>query len=110
MAKWDQRDPRWIVEVRPDGTNVNNWHWYVQLFRLHSASPSDRTGFAKLASTTRTSHPNHLPRLDSVSYESDSVILHYSKKPTPSNGSLVLSSPPPPFVGILVWKKKKKLR
>ncbi|GAB1598176.1 activator of 90 kDa heat shock protein ATPase homolog 1-like [Argonauta hians] len=27
MAKWDQRDPRWIVEVRPDGTNVNNWHW-----------------------------------------------------------------------------------
>lgn len=20
-------DPRWIVEERPDATNVNNWHW-----------------------------------------------------------------------------------
>lgn len=20
-------DPRWIVELRPDATNVNNWHW-----------------------------------------------------------------------------------
>ena len=19
--------PRWIVEERPDATNVNNWHW-----------------------------------------------------------------------------------
>uniref|UniRef100_A0A452R2W6 Activator of Hsp90 ATPase AHSA1-like N-terminal domain-containing protein n=1 Tax=Ursus americanus TaxID=9643 RepID=A0A452R2W6_URSAM len=27
MAKWDQGDPRWIVEEREDGTNVNNWHW-----------------------------------------------------------------------------------
>lgn len=29
MAKWGEGDPRWIVEVRPDGTNVNNWHWYA---------------------------------------------------------------------------------
>lgn len=21
------RDPRWLVEPRPDGTNVNGWHW-----------------------------------------------------------------------------------
>ncbi|NWY65014.1 AHSA2 ATPase, partial [Erithacus rubecula] len=27
MAKWGQGDPRWIVEERADGTNVNNWHW-----------------------------------------------------------------------------------
>lgn len=27
MAKWGEGDPRWIVEERPDGTNVNNWHW-----------------------------------------------------------------------------------
>ncbi|CAH2328466.1 activator of 90 kDa heat shock ATPase homolog 1 [Pelobates cultripes] len=27
MAKWGQGDPRWIVELRSDGTNVNNWHW-----------------------------------------------------------------------------------
>lgn len=23
----DLGDPRWIVEERPDATNVNNWHW-----------------------------------------------------------------------------------
>ena len=28
MAKWGQGDPRWIVEERPDATNVNNWHWF----------------------------------------------------------------------------------
>ena len=27
MAKWGEGDPRWIVEERPDATNVNNWHW-----------------------------------------------------------------------------------
>jgi len=27
MAKWGEGDPRWIVEQREDGTNVNNWHW-----------------------------------------------------------------------------------
>ncbi|XP_053553340.1 activator of 90 kDa heat shock protein ATPase homolog 1 [Bombina bombina] len=27
MAKWGQGDPRWIVELRSDATNVNNWHW-----------------------------------------------------------------------------------
>ena len=29
MAKWGEGDPRWIVEDRPDATNVNNWHWLV---------------------------------------------------------------------------------
>lgn len=29
MAKWGEGDPRWIVEERPDATNVNNWHWFV---------------------------------------------------------------------------------
>eukprot|EP00200_Dunaliella_tertiolecta_P005690 CAMPEP_0202354342 /NCGR_PEP_ID=MMETSP1126-20121109/9704_1 /ASSEMBLY_ACC=CAM_ASM_000457 /TAXON_ID=3047 /ORGANISM="Dunaliella tertiolecta, Strain CCMP1320" /LENGTH=181 /DNA_ID=CAMNT_0048946797 /DNA_START=147 /DNA_END=691 /DNA_ORIENTATION=+ len=27
MATWDQRDPRWLVEQRADGRNVNQWHW-----------------------------------------------------------------------------------
>jgi len=27
MAKWGEGDPRWIVEERADGCNVNNWHW-----------------------------------------------------------------------------------
>ena len=27
MARWGEGDPRWIVEERPDATNVNNWHW-----------------------------------------------------------------------------------
>ncbi|NP_001080157.1 AHA1, activator of heat shock 90kDa protein ATPase homolog 1 S homeolog [Xenopus laevis] len=27
MAKWGEGDPRWIVEMRADATNVNNWHW-----------------------------------------------------------------------------------
>lgn len=27
MAKWGEGDPRWIVEQRDDGRNVNNWHW-----------------------------------------------------------------------------------
>ncbi|GAB2295476.1 hypothetical protein Dimus_029642 [Dionaea muscipula] len=27
MAKFGEGDERWIVEDRPDGTNVHNWHW-----------------------------------------------------------------------------------
>ncbi|KAG8367957.1 hypothetical protein BUALT_Bualt16G0126700 [Buddleja alternifolia] len=27
MAKMGEGDKRWIVEDRPDGTNVHNWHW-----------------------------------------------------------------------------------
>jgi hypothetical protein len=27
MAKWEERDPRWLVEHRDDGKNVNGWHW-----------------------------------------------------------------------------------
>lgn len=27
MAKFEEKDPRWIVEEREDGTNVKNWHW-----------------------------------------------------------------------------------
>lgn len=27
MAKWGQGDPRWVVEEREDGANMNNWHW-----------------------------------------------------------------------------------
>ncbi|XP_042513680.1 activator of 90 kDa heat shock protein ATPase homolog [Macadamia integrifolia] len=27
MAKYGEGDKRWIVEERPDGTNVHHWHW-----------------------------------------------------------------------------------
>lgn len=27
MAKWGEGDARWIVTDRPDGANVNGWHW-----------------------------------------------------------------------------------
>lgn len=27
MAKWDERDPRWLVSNREDGKNINGWHW-----------------------------------------------------------------------------------
>ena len=27
MAKLGEGDPRWIVEQRADGSNVNQWHW-----------------------------------------------------------------------------------
>jgi hypothetical protein len=37
MAKVGEGDPRWIVQNRADGTNVNQWHW----------TESDFTGWAK---------------------------------------------------------------
>lgn len=27
MAKWGEGDPRWLVQEREDGVNVNGWHW-----------------------------------------------------------------------------------
>ncbi|KAL3152072.1 hypothetical protein ABBQ32_001180 [Trebouxia sp. C0010 RCD-2024] len=27
MAKWEDKDPKWIVQERQDGSNVNGWHW-----------------------------------------------------------------------------------
>lgn len=27
MARWEDRDPRWLVQPREDGVNVNGWHW-----------------------------------------------------------------------------------
>lgn len=27
MAKFEEADPRWLVEERPDGQNVGGWHW-----------------------------------------------------------------------------------
>ena len=41
MAKWGEGDPRWIVEERPDSTNVNNWHWYAA---QHGMNGLERAG------------------------------------------------------------------
>eukprot|EP00899_Mesostigma_viride_P015898 jgi/Mesvir1/24309/Mv10997-RA.1 len=27
MAKWGEGDPRWLVQERSDGKNINGWHW-----------------------------------------------------------------------------------
>lgn len=27
MARFGEEDPRWIVQDREDGANVNGWHW-----------------------------------------------------------------------------------
>jgi len=45
MAKWGEGDPRWIVEERPDATNVNNWHWYVTRLNCVSCRISLRQRF-----------------------------------------------------------------
>jgi hypothetical protein len=34
MAKIGETDPRWIVQKREDGKNVNAWHWYFFVFRV----------------------------------------------------------------------------
>ncbi|ALC39831.1 CG1416 [Drosophila busckii] len=43
MAKWGEGDPRWIVEERPDATNVNNWHWTEK-----NATPWSKERFQQL--------------------------------------------------------------
>lgn len=43
MAKWGEGDPRWIVEERPDATNVNNWHWTEK-----NATPWSKERFHRL--------------------------------------------------------------
>lgn len=45
MAKWGEGDPRWIVEERPDATNVNNWHWTEK-----NATPWSKDRIRKLLS------------------------------------------------------------
>lgn len=32
MARWSEGDPRWIVDHREDGKNVNGWHWCASGF------------------------------------------------------------------------------
>jgi activator of HSP90 ATPase len=27
MARWGERDARWVVQEREDGSNVRGWHW-----------------------------------------------------------------------------------
>ncbi|KAL3277046.1 hypothetical protein HHI36_012407 [Cryptolaemus montrouzieri] len=48
MAKWGEGDPRWIVEERPDATNVNNWHWTEK-----NAGPWSQDKFKELFSNLK---------------------------------------------------------
>lgn len=50
MAKWGEGDPRWIVEERPDATNVNNWHWTEK-----NATPWSKERFQQLFSDVNIS-------------------------------------------------------
>ncbi|KAL1104983.1 hypothetical protein V6Z11_D04G103100 [Gossypium hirsutum] len=45
MAKYGEGDKRWIVEERPDGANVHNWHWAET-----DCLPWSKTFFTKLLS------------------------------------------------------------
>jgi len=55
MAKWGEGDPRWIVEERPDSTNVNNWHWCAP-------PPCGRETARAAATLTRFRLVRRLPR------------------------------------------------
>ncbi|XP_050300981.1 activator of 90 kDa heat shock protein ATPase homolog 1 [Anthonomus grandis grandis] len=57
MAKWGEGDPRWIVEERPDATNVNNWHWTEK-----NASPWSQTRIKELFNniSVKTNEPAEL--------------------------------------------------
>lgn len=35
MAKIGEGDPRWIVDQREDGRNVNSWHWCARFRFAH---------------------------------------------------------------------------
>lgn len=54
MAKWGEGDPRWIVEERPDATNVNNWHWTEK-----NAGPWSQDKFKELFSNHTIKHPEY---------------------------------------------------
>ena len=58
MAKLGEGDKRWIVEQRPDGANVNQWHWTERdetkfakewLKHLLCEQPLDETGLITFA-------------------------------------------------------------
>uniref|UniRef100_A0A1L8EIL1 Putative activator of 90 kDa heat shock protein atpase log 1 n=1 Tax=Haematobia irritans TaxID=7368 RepID=A0A1L8EIL1_HAEIR len=53
MAKWGEGDPRWIVEERPDATNVNNWHWTEK-----NATPWSKERFVQLFKNVKISGDN----------------------------------------------------
>ncbi|WIA28277.1 hypothetical protein OEZ86_010830 [Tetradesmus obliquus] len=61
MAKWDERDPRWLVQHRDDGKNVNGWHWEEKnrlewtkqrLRELLPAIPAAETGNLRISEVT----------------------------------------------------------
>ena len=51
MAKWEDKDPKWIVQERQDGSNVNGVGeqstriWYRSSFRLKTADYHIGTGW-----------------------------------------------------------------
>ncbi|XP_073845468.1 activator of 90 kDa heat shock protein ATPase homolog 1 [Musca autumnalis] len=53
MAKWGEGDPRWIVEERPDATNVNNWHWTEK-----NATPWSKDRFHQLFKNIKIGNAN----------------------------------------------------
>ncbi|KAA3472922.1 signal peptidase complex catalytic subunit SEC11A [Gossypium australe] len=43
MAKYGEGDKRWIVEERPGGANVHNWHWAAT---GHRVAATDEVAFS----------------------------------------------------------------
>ena len=72
MAKWGEGDPRWIVEERPDATNVNNWHWTEKNADAWSKAK------IKVAEIVHVNFPNVVFYLLCLSmfYESPKLNLH----------------------------------
>jgi len=75
MALKGQGDPRWIVEQREDGRNVNNWHW----------TESDFTGWYKEKATTLFKdlpvETNDITcKITSVTFEGDASVNTRKKK------------------------------
>lgn len=70
MAKYGEGDNRWIVEERPDGTNVHNWHWSETdcLDYSRSLLTSLLSNLTLLSSPSLSLISNSVDRIDGEAY------------------------------------------
>ena len=76
MAKWGEWNPRWIVEVRPDGTNVNNWHW-----KEKDATSCSKEQLPSLLSGIKIEdNDNNLLKVEEVNFDDDCEAVINNRK------------------------------
>uniref|UniRef100_A0A7S0UUB9 Activator of Hsp90 ATPase AHSA1-like N-terminal domain-containing protein n=1 Tax=Polytomella parva TaxID=51329 RepID=A0A7S0UUB9_9CHLO len=63
MAKWGEGDPRWLVEHRDDGVNVNGWHWTEKNI-IHIVKEKTSELFSNFE--LKTKKPNTTFKIDGV--------------------------------------------